>query len=1025
MRQGGRLPAISHPVDRLVRGSLHRPWLVLGAWAVLTIVLNTLVPQLESVVQHSSAPFFPANAPSVRALEAMDRGFGSGDTRSDAFVVLVDSQGLSAQDTATYRELVDRIAAQPGRVPELQDWVDQPKLRQVLVSKDRKATYLPLGLSSDIGSATSIADVKWLRGIAATVGHGPDTRIYVTGDPATITDLNDTVDNTSKRITVISLLALIAILIAIYRRPVTILIPLATIGIAVACTRGVLALSGQAGFPVSTFTPAFIAAIVLGAGTDYTVFLIARYQEELRNGLAPKDAIAVAGVRIGRVLAASGATVIIGSALLGLANLAILAATGPAIAIAIAVTAAVSLTFTPVLMAFAGLRIAAKREPRPDGFWVRTGRMASGRPAVVLVAGLVLLGGLAAFFPTMSLSFDERAAQPPSTPSNQGYAALNAHFPANETLPDYLLVSTDHTMRDPADLAALNSLSESLAKIPATQAVYSLTQPTGRPLKPATVASQVGILAHRLNAASSRLRAKRQQLGTLSSGSARLTSGASQLSSGSHAAAAAIDRFITGLDKEHAGLGRAASALGTAAHGAGELSTGANTLSRRLHQAHDQVAQAVSGLGQISAALDADPLCTVDPICRNARKALRTIYLAEHDKLIPGLAQAASGATRIGHGDGTLASGLHQLQAGLTRAQHGTAQLTAGERLFQTKLSELSNGAGQLAHGISELPPNVQKLLDATGKLTSGLNKAGGYLHQVSTHADTPEAGGFYLTASDLQRPAFSLAQRLFLSPDGKLARIQIVGTTDPLTDSGQARYHQIEQTAALAIRNTPLQHADLQLTGAGGFGNDLDNYLHQDAKLVALAVLISVFFILVIALRALVAPLYLLASVVLSYAAAMGLMTLVWQHLLGHQIDFFVPVLAFVLLVAVGADYNILLMARLREHDDVPSPSTVASAVASTGAVITSAGIIFATTFAALLGSPLLGLAEIGFGMAAGLLLDTFVVRTLIVPACATLVGRRNWWPSPRAAHVSDAREPRPTLSSRNKRWRPHRERG
>jgi RND superfamily putative drug exporter len=989
-------------VDRLVRGSLRRPWLVVGVWCVVAILVNTAVPQLESVVQHSSAPFFPANAPSVRALESMDRAFGSGDTRSDAFVVLADPSGLSARDTATYRTLVGTISAHPHRVPELQDWLDHPRLRRELVSKDHRATYLPLGLSSYIGSAASIADVKWLRGVAASVPRGPNTRIYVTGDPATIADLNNAVDGTSKRITVISLLALIAILIAIYRRPVTILLPLATIGVAVACTRGVLALAGQVGLPVSTFTPAFIAAIVLGAGTDYTVFLIARFQEELRNGVEPREAIAIAGVRIGRVLAASGATVIIGSALLGLANLAILAATGPAIAIAIAVTALVSLTLTPVLMGFAGTRIAPKRNPRQDGFWVRTGRLASGRPTAVLVVGMVGLGGLAAFFPTMRVSFNERAAQPPSTPSNQGYAALNAHFPANETLPDYLLVSTDHSMRDPADLAALNALSQSLGKIPSTQAVYSLTQPSGRPLKRATVANQVGVLAHRLNSASSKLAAKRGQLGSFSSGSAQLTSGADKISTGSRAASTAINRFINALGKEHHGLGQAKNAVGQAEQGSARLSAGALTLGSQLHQAHDQVAKAVSGLGQISAALDADPLCTVDPICRNARKALHTIYIAEHDKLLPGLNQAANGATRIGRGNGTLANGMYELRSGLTRAENGTAQLSAGERRFQRKLGALSNGASQLATGISQLPPNVAKLLDATGQLSSGLTKAGGYLQQVSTHADTPEAAGFYLTASDLARPAFALAQQLFLSPNGRLARIQIVGTTDPLTNSGQARYHQIERMAALAIRGTPLRAAQLQLTGAGGFGNDLDNYLHQDATLVALAVLISVFLILVIALRALVAPLYLLASVVLSYAAAMGLLTIVWQHILGHQIEFFVPLLSFVLLVAVGADYNLLLMARLREHDDVPTPDSVARAVASTGAVITSAGLIFAATFAALLGSPLLGLAESGFGMAAGLLLDTFVVRTLIVPACATLIGPRNWWPSTRAAHSS-----------------------
>jgi RND superfamily putative drug exporter len=988
---------LPHPVDLLVGKSLRRPWLVLAAWAAVAIVLNTAAPQLESVVQDSSAPFFPASAPSVRALEVMDRGFGSGHTRSDAFIVLVDQRGLNAADTATYRSVVRRLVADPQRIPEMQDWVQQPKLRTVLISHDHRATYIPLGLASDIGSAQSIADVKWLRGITNSVSRSPTTRLYVTGDPATITDLNDAVDSTSKRITVISLLALLAILIAIYRRPVTILIPLATIGVAVVCTRGVLAVMGLAGFPVSTFTPAFIAAIVLGAGTDYTVFLIARYQEELRDGRAPADAIAIAAVRIGRVLAASGATVIIGSALLGLASLSILAATGPAIAVAIAVTALTSLTLTPVLMSFAGTRIASTRAPAPNGIWVKTGRLAAGRPAAVLVVGLLVLGALAAFFPTMSLSFDERAAQPRSTPTNQGYTALDAHFPANETLPDYLLVSAPHSMSNPHDLAALNALSESLAKIPHTQTVYSLTQPTGRPLKPATIAHQVGVLARRLNAAGTQLRHRRHQLQQFSTGTGRLSSGASQINAGTHAAYHVIDRFIAGLTKENHGLGAATHALGTAHRGASQLQAGALTLGRRLDQAHDQTAKAVSGIGQISAALDKDPLCSLDPICRNARTALSQIYRGEHDELLPGLERAAHGATKIGHGDGALAGGLRQLEQGLARARRGTARLKAGEQLFQRKLRRLADGTSQLAHGIGQLPPGVQKLVGATTKLTTGLGKAGGYLDQVSTHANTPEAAGFYLTGHDLNRPDFSLARQVFLSPNGKLARIEIVGTTDPLTGSGQTRYHEIEQTAALAVRGTPLQDANLQLTGAGGFGNDLDDYLHQDAELVALAVLISVFLILVIALQALVAPLYLLASVVLSYAAAMGLMTIIWQHILGHQIEFFVPVFGFVLLVAVGADYNILLMARLRELSETPTRESVARAVATTGAVITSAGLIFASTFAALLSSPVLGLAEIGTGMAIGLLLDTFIVRTLVVPACAALVGDKNWWPSGR----------------------------
>jgi RND superfamily putative drug exporter len=122
-----------------------------------------------------------------------------------------------------------------------------------------------------------------------------------------------------------------------------------------------------------------------------------------------------------------------------------------------------------------------------------------------------------------------------------------------------------------------------------------------------------------------------------------------------------------------------------------------------------------------------------------------------------------------------------------------------------------------------------------------------------------------------------------------------------------------------------------------------------------------------------------------------------VFQLLLGQDIAFNVPVLSFVLLVAVGADYNILLMSRIRENRGSLTPAVVGRAVTATGPVITSAGIIFACTFLPMTTSSLASLAQLCFAVVIGLLLDTFVVRTLIVPSMAAVLGDSNWWPARR----------------------------
>jgi putative drug exporter of the RND superfamily len=128
----------------------------------------------------------------------------------------------------------------------------------------------------------------------------------------------------------------------------------------------------------------------------------------------------------------------------------------------------------------------------------------------------------------------------------------------------------------------------------------------------------------------------------------------------------------------------------------------------------------------------------------------------------------------------------------------------------------------------------------------------------------------------------------------------------------------------------------------------------------------------------------------------------LVWQDLLHKPVDFTTPLLSFVILVAVGADYNILLMSRVREESRSATRAGVARAVAATGGVITSAGLIFAGTFIAMTTSPVVGLEETGFAVTVGLLLDTFVVRSLLVPSIAALLGWANWWPGDRSRSIA-----------------------
>jgi RND superfamily putative drug exporter len=170
--------------------------------------------------------------------------------------------------------------------------------------------------------------------------------------------------------------------------------------------------------------------------------------------------------------------------------------------------------------------------------------------------------------------------------------------------------------------------------------------------------------------------------------------------------------------------------------------------------------------------------------------------------------------------------------------------------------------------------------------------------------------------------------------------------------------------------------------------------------RIIPVAVL-AIAVLLGLVLRSLVAPLYLVVSIVLSYLAALGGTTLLVIDLGGQDgLTFILPFLMFVFLLALGEDYNILVMTRVREEARaLPLREAVVRAIGRTGPTVTSAGLILAGTFGvyALAGGGVMGgqLQSIGLGLALGVLLDTFVVRTLLVPSAAVLLGRWNWWPS------------------------------
>ena len=271
----------------------------------------------------------------------------------------------------------------------------------------------------------------------------------------------------------------------------------------------------------------------------------------------------------------------------------------------------------------------------------------------------------------------------------------------------------------------------------------------------------------------------------------------------------------------------------------------------------------------------------------------------------------------------------------------------------------------------------------------------------------TPPAVPAAATAAGISAAQWAQAYQLyratgqFVSADGKTIQFETsLKAGDPSTTAALNAVPAV-RTAAQSV--VPTLHAtDSGVTGEAPALYDISSISNSDLAHVIPIAIIVIGVLLALVMRSLVAPLYLIASVAISYFAALGFAVLIFIEL-GHSggITFILPFLLFIFLLALGEDYNILVMTRIREEaHHMPLREAVSRAVGVTGTTVTSAGLVLAGTFAvfAVVGGRGAGgsqIVDVGVGLAIGVIMDTFVVRTVLVPCTVVLLGRWNWWPS------------------------------
>jgi len=902
-------------------------------WALLAVTTNTFMPQVERVAEELAGPMVPHYAPSQRAMLAIGEKFHESTSTSLTMVVFEANRPLADVDHQYYDDLMRRFEHDTKHVQYVMDLWGKPFTAAGAQSVDGKSTYVLLRLAGDIGQIQANQSVDAVRDIVARDTPPPGLKVYVSGAAPLASDTLSIANASLNNVTIVTILLIVVMLLLVYRSFSTLLVPMAGVLIEMLVAKGIVATLGHLGYiELSSFAVNIVIALTLGAGTDYGIFLMGRYHEARQAGESREDSFYIAYRGVAPIIIGSGLTIAGACYCLTFARLNYFHTMGPAVAISMVFTIAAAMTLGPALLTVGSLfGLFDPRQRVKARLYRRIGASVVRWPVPILAASSAVVMIGAVFVPTYRQNYDDRQYQPADAPANLGFAAADRHFSKSKLFSEMLMVETDHDMRNSADFISLDRVARALIRLPGVAMVQSMTRPMGRALEHASIP---------------------YLFTTQGSGNGQQLPFNREQNSNTDQQADIQAHSVLVLRKE----------IGFFQRVSDELHQTVLTV-EDLQKVTDEMNSEVSNLDDFFRPIKSyfywDRHCFDIPVCWTFRSVFDTL---DHiDKLAEDIKYARISLEEV---DKAFPQIIAQLKA--------TADDTEA---LQAKLVN--------SYGSADL----QSL--ATDQTFDDLINVGNDFDKSRSD------DFFYIPHEGFDNEDVKTGMKLMMSPDGKAARFIVTHEGDAMGPEGVEHVEQFPGAITTILKETSLAGARVYIGGSGSNDKDIKEYATSDLLIAAIAAFVLIFLIMLFITRSLVAALVIPGTVAFSYAGAFGLSILVWQHLIGLHLHWLVLPLTFIILVAVGSDYNLLLINRVKEEIHAGLHTGLIRALGSTGGVVTSAGLVFAFTMLAMLTSDLRTIGQVGSTVCIGLLLDTLIVRSFVVPSILSILGPWFWWPT------------------------------
>jgi putative drug exporter of the RND superfamily len=901
-------------------------------WVAVAVILSLFVPSLEVVGQERSVSLSPTDAPSMIAMKRIGHAFNEGETDSSAIIVLESNQPLGDDAHRFYDVLIRKLREDKTHVLSVQDFWGDPLTAAGAQSNDGMATTVQVNLAGNQGEPLANESVQAVRKIVASTPPPPGVKAYVTGVAALAADLHHSGDKSMLKITATTVAVILTMLLFVYRSVITVILLLVTVGFELTLARGAVAVIGHLGLVgLSTFAVSLLTSLAIAAGTDYGIFIIGRYQEARQAGEDRETAFYTMYRGTAHVILGSGLTIAGATFCLSFARMPYFQTLGVPCAVGMLAAVLVALTLGPAVLTV-GSRFGLFDPKRllKVRGWRRVGTMVVRWPLPILAVTCAVALVGLLTLPGYKANYNDRGYLPSFIPANEGFMAADRHFSQARMKPEILMIESNHDLRNPTDFLVLDRLAKGIFRVPGISRVQAITRPDGTTMDHTSIPFQISMQ----NAGQLQtMKYQRDQMNNMLKQADEMT------------------KTIVTMQRMYDLMKQ----LVATTH---RMVTDTEEMQQITNELRDRISDFDDFWRPIRSYFYWERHCFDIPICWSIRQIFDAI--------------------------------------------DGVDQITEKLNTLVGDIKDLDRVMPQM---IAQFPPMIDTMVNMRTMMLDMHSTMSGIFDQMDAMSDNATAMGhafdasknddsFYLPPEVFKNADFKRAMKSFLSPDGHAARFIILHRGDPASAEGIASVNAIRTAAEESLKGTPLEDAKIYLAGTGAVFKDISDGARWDLVIAGISSLCLIFIIMLILTRALVAAAVIVGTVAVSLGASFGLSVLVWQHILGIQLHWLVLAMSVIVLLAVGSDYNLLLVSRFKQEIHAGLNTGIIRSMGGTGKVVTNAGLVFAFTMASMVVSDVRVIGQVGTTIGLGLMFDTLIVRAFMTPSIAALLGRWFWWP-------------------------------